>query len=135
MEIVVKQMFSKFLVEEGGDSSFVPGSIVSYEEYLKVASQLTEEAKDLPKGQRLIFGLTQVAKEGASWLSAASFQETVRVMVENSLKGAIDELSDLKSNVILGRPLPIGSNFRSSLELENGNEEEEIAMEELDLVE
>ena len=134
MEIVVKQMFSKFLVEEGGDSSFVPGSIVSYEEYLKVASQLTEEGKDLPKGQRLIFGLTQVAKEGASWLSAASFQETVRVMVENSLKGAIDELSDLKSNVILGRPLPIGSNFRNSLELENGNQEE-IVMEELDLVE
>ncbi len=132
MEIVVKQMFSRFLVEVGWDSSFVPGSIVSYEEYLKVATQLTTEEKDLPLGMRLIFWLTQVAKEGASWLSAASFQETVRVMVENSLKWAIDELQDLKSNVILGRPLPIGSNFKKSLKLEMLDAEDLI---EMDLVE
>lgn len=132
MEIVVKQMFSRFLVEDGGDSSFVPWSIVSYEEYLQVCSLLTSEGKDLPKGQRLVFWLTQVAKEWASRLSAASFQETVRVMVENSLKGAIDELQDLKSNVILGRPLPIGSNFRKALKLESLDEDDML---ELDLAE
>ncbi len=128
MEIVVKQMFSKFLVELWGDSSFVPGSIVSYEEYLTVCHTLSAEWRDLPQGQRLIFGLTQVAKEWASWLSAASFQETVRVMVENSLKWSIDELSDLKSNVILGRPLPIGSNFKKSLVLETLDADDLIEM-------
>lgn len=128
MEIVVKQMFSRFLVESGWDSSFVPWSIVSYEEYLTVCTHLSSQWKDLPQGQRLIFGLTQVAKEWASWLSAASFQETVRVMVENSLKGSIDELSDLKSNVILGRPLPIGSNFRQSLVLETLDADDLIEM-------
>ncbi len=128
MEIVVKQMFSKFLIEDGGDSSFVPGSIVPFEEYLKACEVLRTEGRDFPKGQRLIFGLTQVAKEGASWLSAASFQETVRVMVENSLKGAIDELGDLKSNVILGRPLPIGSNFRKTMEMKMLDEEDLMAL-------
>ncbi len=132
MEIVVKQMFSRFLVEIWGDSSFVPGSVVSYEEYLRVAKLLTDEGKDLPEGQRLVFGLTQVAKEWASRLSAASFQETVRVMVENSLKWAIDELQDLKSNVILGRPLPIGSNFKKAMKLEMLDAEDMI---EMDLVE
>jgi hypothetical protein len=97
-----------------------------------VAKLLTDEGKDLPEGQRLVFGLTQVAKEWASRLSAASFQETVRVMVENSLKWAIDELQDLKSNVILGRPLPIGSNFKKAMKLEMLDAEDMI---EMDLVE
>lgn len=128
MEIVVKQMFSRFLVESWGDSSFVPWSVVPYEEYLKVCDSLVQDGKDLPMGQRLIFWLTQVAKEWASWLSAASFQETVRVMVENSLKGAIDELGDLKSNVILGRPLPIWSNFKQTWTLETIDDEDMIEM-------
>ena len=68
------------------------------------------------KGKRLALGLTQIAKESDSWLSSASFQETIRVMVENSLKGSIDNLTDLKSNVIIGRLLPVGEIFKQKLE-------------------
>ncbi len=126
MEIVIKQLFSKVLINDCGDSSFVPWSEVIYEEYLKVCTQLISEWKLPPKWNRLINSLTQVAKKSASRLSAASFQETVRVMVENGLKWAIDELTDLKSNVILGRPLPIWSNYKKMIWLE----EEEDAIEE-----
>lgn len=130
MEIVIKQLFSKVLISDWGDSSFVPGSEVTYEEYLKVCDQLTAEWKLPPKWNRLINSLTQVAKKASSWLSAASFQETVRVMVENGLKWSIDELADLKSNVILGRPLPIWSNYKKMIWLdEDVVEEDSISLE------
>lgn len=72
----------------------------------------------------MALGLTNIAKETDSWLSAASFQETIRVMVDASLKGAIDQLSDLKSNVIIGKLLPIGDVYRKQRE----DEQEQLAM-------
>ncbi|MDP2670185.1 MAG: hypothetical protein Q8O99_04425 [bacterium] len=115
METIVKQLFSKVLIEDAGNSSFVPGTIVKYEDFLFVNKELEAEGKQSAKGDRLALGLTQVAKESDSWLSAASFQETIRVMVEASTKGSIDELSDLKANVIIGRLLPVGENFKKIL--------------------
>ena len=114
MEIVVKQMFSKIFVEDAWDTSFVPWSTVNYEEYLRVNIMMELHDKQQASWTRMVQWLTQTAKEGEWFLAAASFQETVRVMVDNSLKWAIDELSDLKSNVILGRLLPIGSNFSTN---------------------
>ena len=113
MEIVVKQLFSKVFVEDSGDSSFIPGTYVKYEDFLKKNEELAREKKTLAKGQRMALGLTTIAKETDSWLSAASFQETIRVMVWASLRGAIDTLSDLKANVIIWRLLPIGENYRN----------------------
>jgi len=101
MEIIVKQLFSKVFVEDSGDSSFIPGTYVKYEDFLKKNEELAREKKTLAKGQRMALGLTTIAKETDSWLSAASFQETIRVMVGASLRGAIDTLSDLKANVII----------------------------------
>jgi DNA-directed RNA polymerase subunit beta' len=112
MEVIIKQLFSKVVIEDTGNSSFVPGSLVKYEEFAKVNEQLKAEGKILAKGIRLALGLTNIAKETDSWLSAASFQETIRVMVEASTKGSVDRLDDLKSNVILGRLLPVGNEFR-----------------------
>lgn len=120
METIVKQLFSKVLIEDAGNSSFVPGTLIKYEEFLAKNRELELQGKQAAKGERLALGLTQVAKESDSWLSAASFQETIRVMVEASTKGAIDHLSDLKANVIIGRLLPIGEIFRKQL---SGEEE------------
>ncbi len=115
METIVKQLFSKVLIEDAGNSSFVPGTIIKYEEFLAKNRELESQGKQGAKWERLALGLTQVAKESDSWLSAASFQETIRVMVEASTKGAIDHLSDLKANVIIGRLLPVGETFRKQL--------------------
>ncbi len=112
IEVVVKQLFSKVFVEDSGNSSFIPGTYVKYEEFIKINQALEAEGKKAAKGKRLALGLTNIAKETDSWLSAASFQETIRVMVASSLKWSIDQLSDLKSNVIIGRLLPVGEIYR-----------------------
>lgn len=113
IEVVVKQLFSKVFIEDGGESSFIPGTYVKYEEFIKVNAQLETQGKRPAQGKRVALGLTTVAKETDSWLSAASFQETIRVMVGASLRGSIDNLSDLKANVIIGRLLPVGENYRT----------------------
>jgi len=107
MEVIVKQLFSKVLVEDAGDSSFIPWSIVRYEEFVRVNEKLEQKGKKPAKWKRLVLWLTQVAKETDSWLSAASFQETMKVMVDASTRWAIDKLEDLKANVILWRLLPL----------------------------
>ena len=116
IEVVVKQMFSKVFIEDTGDSSFIPGTNIKYEEFQKTNKELKSQGKKPAKGTRLALWLTTIAKETDSRLSAASFQETVRVMVDASLKGSIDTLSDLKSNVIIGRLLPVGGQYRKMLE-------------------
>lgn len=112
IEVVVKQLFSKVAIEDSGNSSFIPGTHIKYEEFITVNRELESQGKKPATGKRLALGLTTIAKETDSWLSAASFQETIRVMVGASLRGAIDNLSDLKSNVIIGRLLPIGDVYR-----------------------
>ncbi|HRX63785.1 MAG TPA: DNA-directed RNA polymerase subunit beta' [Candidatus Absconditabacterales bacterium] len=114
IEVVVKQLFSKVFIEKPGDTSFIPGTYIKYEDFVKINEELVEQGKKPAQGRRLALGLTNIAKETDSWLSAASFQETIRVMVGASLKGAIDELSDLKSNVIIGRLLPVGEVYRKT---------------------
>jgi DNA-directed RNA polymerase subunit beta' len=116
METIVKQLFSKVIIEDAGNSSFVPWTIIKYEEFLSKNIELEAQGKQPAKWERLALGLTQVAKESDSWLSAASFQETIRVMVEASTKWSIDHLSDLKANVIIGRLLPVGETFRKQLQ-------------------
>ncbi len=116
MEVIVKQLFSKVFVEEAGDSSLIPGTQIKYEDFVAVNNDLIAQKKSPAKGKRLALGLTHIAKETDSWLSSASFQETIRVMVDNSLKGAVDTLTDLKSNVIIGRLLPVGEIYKSKME-------------------
>lgn len=125
MEIIVKQLFGKVLIEDTWDSSFIPWSIIKYEDFQKVNIELKDAWKIVAKWERLVLWLTQVAKESDSWLSAASFQETMRVMVDSSTKWSVDRLDDLKSNVIIWRLLPIGKPFKKKLiEWENYIEDE-----------
>ncbi len=114
IEVVVKQIFSKVFIETPGDSFFIPGTHVNYEEFVKMNEELEAQGKVPAQGRRLALGLIKIAKGTESWLSAASFQETIRVMVGASLKGAVDQLSDLKANVIIGRLLPIGEVYRKN---------------------
>lgn len=114
IEVIVKQLFSKVFIESPWDSHLIPWTYVKHEELLQINKQLESQNKVPAKGRRLILGLTTIAKEADSWLSAASFQETIRVMVWASLKGAVDTLSDLKSNVIIWRLLPVGEIYRKS---------------------
>ncbi len=119
IEIVVRQIFSKIFIEDSGDSSFVPGTHAKYRDFIRVNQELSEMGKLPAKGRRLALWLTNVAKATDSWMSAASFQETIRVMVWASLQGAIDTLSDLKSNVIIGRLLPVGDVYRKQYQGED----------------
>jgi DNA-directed RNA polymerase subunit beta' len=112
VEIIIKQLFSKVIIEDSWDSSFIPWSIVKYEEFQKVNIELKKAWRNCAKWDRLVLWLTQIAKETDSWLSAASFQETMRVMVDSSTKWSIDKLDDLKSNVIIWRLLPIWEIFK-----------------------
>jgi len=118
IEVVVKQLFSKVFIEKPGDTWFIPWEYVKYEDFININKDLEEQWKVPAQWKRLALWLTNVAKWADSWLSAASFQETIRVMVWASLKWAIDTLSDLKSNVIIWRLLPVWEVYRK----ENGYE-------------
>ena len=107
METIIKQQFSKVLIEDAWNTTFVPWTIVKYEEFRAVNEAMEADGKQPARGERLALWLTQVAKQSDSWMSAASFQETIRVMVDASTRGAVDHLQDLKSNVIIGRLLPV----------------------------
>jgi len=111
VELVVKNLFSRVYIEDVGDAPLVPGQIIKYEDYIKIVEELEKLGKKPPKGDRLVMWLTNLAKSTDSWLSAASFQETMRILVWASIRWDIDKLEDLKSNVILGRKLPIWENF------------------------
>lgn len=112
VEVIIKQLFSKVFVYDAGDSSLIPGAHMNYETVVSINDELIAQNKKPAVFKRLVLGLTSIAKETDSWLSSASFQETIRVMVDASLRGAIDPLADLKSNVIIGRLLPIGQEYR-----------------------
>ena len=86
IEVIVKQLFSKVFIEDSGESSFIPGTHVKFEHFVQVNAALEAEGKKPAKGKRLALGLTNIAKETDSWMSAASFQETIRVMVGASLR-------------------------------------------------
>ncbi len=118
VEVIVKQLFSKVFIEDSGDSSLIPWTHVKYEEFIRINKDLELQGKTQAKWRRLALWLTNIAKETDSWLASASFQETIRVMVWASLRWAIDTLSDLKSNVIIGRLLPVGDVYRKSQWLE-----------------
>lgn len=81
IEVIVRQIFSKVFVEDSGDSSFIPGTYAKYWDFVRVNQELAEMGKTPSKGKRLALGLTNIAKSTDSWMSAASFQETIRVMV------------------------------------------------------
>lgn len=112
IELIVRQMFSRIRVLDKGDSEFFPGDIVDIITFKKENDRLISEGKHPGIGEQLLLGITKISLYTESWLSAASFQETVRVLVEGSVSGKVDKLKELKENVIIGRLIPAGKQYR-----------------------
>ena len=109
LEIIVRQMFSRVQVEDPGDSSFVTGDIVSKASVVDANAELAAEGKGLIQYTQLLLGITKVSIWSDSWLSAASFQDTTRVLINAATSGRVDNLYGLKENVIIGRKIPVGT--------------------------
>lgn len=112
LEIIVRQMFSRVQVEDPGDSSFVMGDIVSKASVVDANRALAAEGKKLAQYTQLLLGITKVSIWSDSWLSAASFQDTTRVLINAATSGRADHLRGLKENVIIGRKIPVGTGSR-----------------------
>jgi DNA-directed RNA polymerase subunit beta' len=112
LEIVTRQMFSRIKIKDGGDSSFVPGEIIERARFLEENKKLKEKKKTPAKGIPILLGISRVALTSDSFLSAASFQETTRVLIKAALEGKEDPLYGLKENVIIGKLIPAGTGFR-----------------------
>ncbi|MBI5733285.1 DNA-directed RNA polymerase subunit beta', partial [Candidatus Jorgensenbacteria bacterium] len=115
VEIMVRQMLSRLLIKEAGDTEFMPGDIVEKSEFARVNRDMKREGKKQAKAALKVLGITRVALDSFSFLSAASFQETSRVLVNASVEGKVDNLRGLKENVIIGRLIPCGVGLRTIL--------------------
>lgn len=130
LEIIVRQMFSRVQIDDAGDSSFVTGDIVSKAAVVGENDRLAEEGKELAQYTQLLLGITKVSIWSDSWLSAASFQDTTRVLINAATSGRADRLHGLKENVIIGRKIPVGTGVDNTPETERVEElAEEIAEE------
>ena len=109
IEIIIRQMMSKIKIEESGDSGFLSGSVVDARDFKMTNEQLAKEGKTPATGTHSLMGITKASLATESFLSAASFQETTRVLTETSIKGKVDHLIGLKENVIIGKLIPAGT--------------------------
>ncbi len=109
IEVIARQMLRKMAVIDAGDSDFLPGRQVNRFEFEKAANALLIEGKEPPIGQPLLLGITKASLATDSFLSAASFQETTKVLTDAAIEGKIDTLAGLKENVIIGKPIPAGT--------------------------
>ena len=112
IEVIVRQMLKKIRIETAGDSEFLPGVMVDALEFEDEVERLTEEGKEAPTGQQCMLGITKASLATNSFLSAASFQETTKVLTDAAIKGKIDPLVGLKENVILGKLIPAGTGMK-----------------------
>ncbi len=124
LEIIVRQMFSRVQIEDSGDSEFVTGDIVSKMAVHDTNEQLVGEHKQPAKYNQLLLGITKASLSTDSFLSAASFQDTTRVLISAATSGKVDKLYGLKENVILGRRIPVGTGYNASTEEKSVDEEE-----------
>lgn len=118
LEIVIGQMFSRVAIEEPGDSEFVTGDIVSKAVVLEENQRLAQAGKKPAEYTQLLLGITKVSTWADSFLSAASFQDTTRVLISAATSGKVDHLYGLKENVILGRKIPVGTGYTENISTE-----------------
>ena len=112
IELIVRQMLQKIRVEENGDSDLLPGSMVDSLDFLELNEKLEEEGKELAVGAQVLLGITKASLATNSFLSAASFQETTKVLTEAAIKGKVDPLIGMKENVIIGKLIPAGTGMK-----------------------
>ena len=112
IEVIARQMLRKVTVLDPGDSDYLAGSQVNRYEFQDAANELIAEGKNPPVGQPLLLGITKASLATDSWLSAASFQETTKVLTDAAIEGKTDTLKGLKENVIIGKPIPAGTGLK-----------------------
>ena len=112
VEVIVRQCLQKIRVEEPGDSDLLPGSMVDALDFLELNEKLEEEGKELAVGSQVLLGITKASLATNSFLSAASFQETTKVLTEAAIKGKVDPLIGMKENVIIGKLIPAGTGMK-----------------------
>ena len=112
IEIIVRQMMKKTRIENSGDTEFLPGSLVDILDFEEINEKLEAEGKEVAEGKRVLLGITKASLATNSFLSAASFQETTKVLTEAAIKGKIDPLIGLKENVLIGKLIPAGTGMK-----------------------
>ena len=112
IEVIVRQMLKKIRIENNGDSDYLPGVMVDALDYEDTVEELTKEGKEPPEGSQVMLGITKAALATNSFMSAASFQETTKVLTDAAIKGKIDPLVGLKENVIIGKLIPVGTGMK-----------------------
>ena len=126
IEVLVRQMLKKIRIEENGDTDFLPGTLVDVLEFEEVNEKLEKEGKTPAEGKQIMLGITKASLATDSFLSAASFQETTKVLTEAAIKGKVDHLVGLKENVIIGKLIPAGTGLKRyrDIQLDTGMPEE-----------
>ena len=137
IEVIVRQMLKKIRIEENGDSEFLPGTMVDILDFEDANEKLIAEGKEPAVGEVVMLGITKASLATNSFLSAASFQETTKVLTEAAIKGKVDPLIGLKENVIIGKLIPVGTGMREyrDVKIRTGLEQEEIVEEAEEVVE
>ncbi len=139
IEVIGRQMLKKVRVEDNGDTDMFPGALIDMYEFEDKNKEVESQGKRPATGKRVLLGITKASLATDSFLSAASFQETTRVLTEAAIKGKVDDLVGLKENVIIGKLIPAGTGMQKyqnihisteeDLEKENENEAETEAEE------
>ena len=129
IEVIARQMLRKVRVEDGGDTSMFPGSLVDMYDFEDENIKAEQDGKRLATGKRVLLGITKASLATDSFLSAASFQETTRVLTEAAIKGKEDDLIGLKENVIIGKLIPAGTGMKryQDVSIKVEGEEEKVA--------
>ena len=139
VEVIVRQMLKKVKIEHSGDTEYLPGTLVDVLDYNEKNEELEAEGKEPAKGTQVMLGITKASLATNSFLSAASFQETTKVLTEAAIKGKVDPLIGLKENVLIGKLIPAGTgmkryrNVKLDTELQTINfDDEDLEFSEID---
>ena len=126
IEVIVRQMLKKIRIENNGDTEFLPGTLVDVLEFEEENEKLIAEGKEPADGKQVMLGITKASLATNSFLSAASFQETTKVLTEAAIKGKIDPLIGLKENVIIGKLIPAGTGMKKYANIKLDTDEDEV---------
>ena len=125
VEVIVRQMLKKIRIEENGDSNYLPGTLVDILELNKTNEELIAEGKEPAVGKQVMLGITKASLATNSFLSAASFQETTKVLTDAAIKGKTDPLNGLKENVLIGKLIPAGTGMKTYRNVKLSTDKEE----------
>ncbi len=123
LEVIIRQMFSRVMIEEPGDTDFITGDIVSRAAVAEANAKAVAEGKEPATYEQMLLGISKVSIYSDSFLSAASFQDTTRVLISSAISGRVDHLRGLKENVIIGRKIPVGTGVESLADYTDGEDE------------